>query len=55
MTEEKASTFSQSPQLINPSAVLPDLPSGARQRCNVTHLDHASHKICKKRALATNI
>ena len=41
--------------LVNPSAVLPYLPVGTRQRCNITHLDHACHKICEKCALATNI
>jgi hypothetical protein len=41
--------------LVDPSAVLPYLSVGARQRCNVTHLDHACQKICEKCALATNI
>lgn len=41
--------------LVNPSAVLPDLPVGARQWCDVTHLDHARHEISEKCALATNV
>jgi len=53
VTEEKASNFPV--PLVSPPAVLPDLPSRARQRRNVTHLDHTRYKILEKRALATNI
>lgn len=59
-TEEKGAKIVHIPyffpsSLINPSAVLSYLPVGAGQRCNVTHLDHACHKICEKCALAIDI